>query len=638
MDCLILADTNENMLKKILFIFTTVAFIANSYSQSGCPGCNIDNTCQKTRDVTICPPALPDACFNAPYSEDLTFYVPKDMDYQGTAITLGSIQLVSITNVPAGLNWEINNPSGLYNVTSPAIRGCIKICGTPTVFGTFYITVTVNANVTSPISTSRTQSFALPLVVKNCGGGNPFFSYNTNVGCDTLGVQFEGLYSATAPKQTEFEWDFGNGTTGTGKNPAKVMYSQPDTYLVALNTKFYDLTLDSVTATVTGDWFCGDVEEPNYPIVGCTGLPDPQFSFTSGNATIKAGYKSDTRNAKWSASDLLQSGKPFRLKDIANVIKFEDYDPTSANDDGGTTALVISAPGVYPYTTNSPSGGGVSGNIYIGKILDTVYSFTDSVFVHPLPPATVINYIPDTVVCGNNAVVLSVYDGYRYTWYQNDTAVIPLEVDSFYTIAGDPYIVIDTISTIRVEISDTVTGCIQKTENIKVRQMPPIPGFIEYSGIYQSDATTIVAEQGYTYQWLLDGLPIAGADSSLFNPPVDGNYSCIFTNKSGCVDTSNVVAFVVSGIGEIKDFSNLVQVMPNPSNGSLTLYVASSEAETMRVSIYNNMGQELRNEIVARTGNSFKKFFDLQNFAAGNYVFHLNLNGQSATKRFIIVK
>ncbi len=630
--------TNENMLKKILFLFISVAFAAATYAQSGCPGCTIDNTCSKTRDVTICPPALPDACFNSPYSENLTFYVPKDLDYQGTAVTLSSIQLLSITNVPAGLSWELDKPSGLYTVTAPEIRGCIKICGTPTVFGTFFITVTVNANVSSPISTTRTQSFTLPLVVKNCGGGNPFFSYNTNVGCDTLGVDFEGLYVAQAPKQTEFEWDFGNGATDSVKKPAKVVYAQPGVYPVTLNTKFYNLTLDSVTATVAGDWFCGDIEEPNYPVVGCTGSPDPQFFFTSGSTTIKGNSKSDTRNAKWSTSDLLVSGKKYTLTSTSSVIRFEDYDPTSANDDGGTATVTITAPGTYTFSTQSPYGGGVTGNIYVGKELDTVYSYTDTVIVNPLPPATAITYIPDTVLCGNIDVVLSVYDGYRYTWIKNDTSVIPLEVDSFYTILGDPYIVIDTISTIRVEISDTVTGCIRKTENIRVRQMPPIPGFIEFSGIYQLNNTTLVAEAGYTYQWLLDGFPIANATSVTFDPPVDGNYSCVFTNSSGCLDTSNVVAFVVSGVDEIKDFSNLVQVMPNPSNGLVTLYVASSEANVMEVSIYNNIGQMLVKEQVERSGNSFKKLFDLKEFAAGNYVFHINMNGQSATKRFMIAK
>ncbi|MCS6819582.1 MAG: hypothetical protein NZ522_06475, partial [Chitinophagales bacterium] len=176
-----------------LILFTLVSFIG--HSQTGCPGCIIDNNCSKPQDVTICPPALPDACFNTPYDENITFYIPKSLIYQGNNVTLGSIQVVSITNVPTGLNWELDKPNGFYTVNNPATRGCIKICGTPTVFGTFFITVTVNANVTSPINTTQTQSFTLPMVVKNCGGGNPFFSYDANIGCDTLGVQFEGLYS-----------------------------------------------------------------------------------------------------------------------------------------------------------------------------------------------------------------------------------------------------------------------------------------------------------------------------------------------------------------------------------------------------------------------------------------------------------
>lgn len=627
------------MFKKILFSFATFIFAANAFSQTGCPGCVIDNSCSKPQDVTICPPALPDACFNAPYDENLTFYVPKNLIYQGTAVTLASIQLVSITNIPAGLSWTLDKPSGFYTVPSPDTRGCIKICGTPTVFGTFFITVTVNANVTSPINTTQTQSFTLPLVVKNCGGGNPFFSYNQNIGCDTLGVQFEGTYLASAPKQTEFVWDFGDGTTGTGKKPARKFYSQPGTYLVNLQTQFYDLTLDSVTATVTGDWWCGDVEEPK--IAGaCTGQPDPLFYFTSGNSTITGPEKTNSRSATWSTNNLLVNNQKFRLKSTSNVIRFIDVDAISANDDGGTATITINGPGVYQFSTvaPAPSTGGVTGNIYIGQILDTVYSYTDTITVNPLPPATAINYLPDTVVCSDKDIVLSVYDGYRYVWIKNDTSVIPLEVASSYTILADPYSVKDTISIIRVEISDTVTGCIRKTENLVLRQKPAIPLFIEFSGIYQSDAYTLVAEQGYSYQWLLDGFPIAGATSASFQPPVSGNYSCLFTNSGGCFDTSNVIAFVVSSVNEVNNFSNLVSVMPNPSKGNVTLYVASNEAEVLEVSIYNNMGQLIRKESIARAGNSFKKQFDFSDFAVGNYVFHLNMNGQSATKRFVIAK
>lgn len=627
------------MFKQILFSFATFVYVANTFSQTGCPGCVIDNTCTKQQDVTICPPTLPDACFNSPYDENITFYIPKNLIYQGTAVTLASIQVVSITNVPAGLSWTLDNPSGNYTVPSPETRGCIKICGTPTVFGTFFITVTVNANVTSPINTTQTQSFTLPIVVKNCGGGNPFFTYNQNIGCDTLGVQFEGTYVASPPKQTEFVWDFGDGTTGTGKKPARKFYGQPGTYLVNLKTEFYDLTLDSVTATVTGDWFCGDIEEPNLPVVGCTAQPDPQFFFTSGSSTLSPARKNDTRNAKWVASELLQNGEPFRLSSISNVIRFIDYDPTSANDDGGTSAITINQPGVYSFSTVAPSGGGVSGNIYIGKILDTIYEYTDTITVHPLPPATAINYVPDTVVCSDKDIVLSVYDGgYRYVWIKNDTSVIPLEDSSSYTILADPYSVKDTISIIRVEISDTITGCIRKTENLILRQTPAVPLFIEFSGIYQSDAYTLMAEQGYSYQWLLDGFPIAGATSASFQPPVSGNYSCLFTNSGGCSDTSNVIAFVVSSVNEASNFSNLVTVMPNPSNGNVTLYVASNEAEILEVSIYNNIGQLIRKDFITCIGNSFKKHFDFHDFPGGNYVFHLNMNGRSATKRLVIAK
>jgi hypothetical protein len=620
----------------VLFVFNANVIFA----QSGCPGCAIDPTCTANQDVAICPPALPDACFNAPYSEDLTFYIPKSLIFQGQNVTLSSVQLVSIVGLPSGLNWQIDEPTGFYSLSGVnEKRGCIKICGTPGSFGTFFITVTVNANVTAPITTTQSQSFSLPLIVKNCGGGNPFFSYNTNEGCDTLTVQYEGTYPAPAPQVTEFEWDYGNGTQGTGKKPAPVFYSQPGVYYPTLQTKFFDLSLDSVTATVTGNWFCGDIEEPNIPVVGCTASPDPKFFFTSGSKSFSSGSKDGSRNAKWVASDLLQGGKPFTLESAAISIRFEDDDPTSNDDDGGTFTTVLTGPGVVAFSTTSPGGGGVSGTMYIGTKLDTIYTQTDTVTINALPPATSITALPDTSVCSGDTIFLSVYGGpYRYVWFKNDTSVIPFENGSSYYIPADPYILADTVSIIKVQISDSITGCKVVTENVRATLRTPVPLYIEATGIYQSNSTTLTAASGFSYQWLFEGLPISGANSVDYTPVVNGTYSCIISNASGCSDTSNLVAFVISSIENLNSFSNLVSLFPNPSKGMMTLYVASSEATELSFDIYNNVGQLIASEKLERAGNSFSKQLDYSSIQAGNYVMHLSMNGQSATKRFVILK
>lgn len=630
-----------NKLRYSAMLLVLFMFKANViFAQSGCPGCAIDPTCTANQDVAICPPALPDACFNAPYSEDLTFYIPKSLIFQGQNVTLSSVQLVSIVGLPTGLNWQIDEPTGFYSLSGVnEKRGCIKICGTPGSFGTFFITVTVNANVTAPITTTQSQSFSLPLIVKNCGGGNPFFSYNTNEGCDTLTVQYEGTYPAPAPQVTEFVWDFGNSTNGTGKKPAPVFYSQPGVYYPTLQTKFFDLSLDSVTATVTGNWFCGDVEEPNIPIVGCTASPDPKFFFTSGSKSFNSGSKDGSRNAKWSATDLLQGGMPFTIENSAISIRFEDDDPTSNDDDGGTFTTVLTGPGPVAFTTTSPFGGGVSGTIYIGTKLDTIYTQTDTVTINALPPATSITALPDTSVCSGDTIFLSVYGGpYRYVWFKNDTSVIPFENGSSYFIPADPFILADTVSIIKVQISDSITGCKVVTENVRATLRTPVPLFIAATGIYQSNSTTLTAISGFSYQWLFNGLPISGANSIDYSPVVNGPYSCIVFNASGCFDTSNVVDFVISGIENLNSFSNLVTLFPNPSKGMMTLYVASSAATELSFDVYNNVGQLIASEKLERTGNSFSKQLDYSSIQAGNYVMHLSMNGQSATKRFVIFK
>ncbi len=51
---------------------------------------------------------------------------------------------------------------------------------------------------------------------------------------------------------------------------------------------------------------------------------------------------------------------------------------------------------------------------------------------------------------------------------------------------------------------------------------------------------------GLTYQWLLGGLPIAGATGTSFSASVAGNYTVVITNSIGCSTTSSVVNVAIT--------------------------------------------------------------------------------------------
>ncbi len=88
------------------------------------------------------------------------------------------------------------------------------------------------------------------------------------------------------------------------------------------------------------------------------------------------------------------------------------------------------------------------------------------------------------------------------------------------------------------------------------------------------DGSTLITEyEGDTYQWLdcEDGLsPIINATEAQFDPPSTGEYA-VQIEQDGCIDTSLCYASVViNSINE--DLNNsLLQVYPNPSNGTIFL-------------------------------------------------------------------
>jgi hypothetical protein len=86
------------------------------------------------------------------------------------------------------------------------------------------------------------------------------------------------------------------------------------------------------------------------------------------------------------------------------------------------------------------------------------------------------------------------------------------------------------------------------------------------------NGTTITADSaGLSYQWIScsnDKPIIPGAIGQSYTPAGSGTYAVVET-KNGCVDTSNCVAIVVTGI--IEPEKNTVLLYPNPGNGLYTL-------------------------------------------------------------------
>lgn len=130
-------------MKKIITLFT-ISFISSLSFGQCVPGANFsDSLFGAWPDTTE---NLPGAAVNVPYTTTLNFKVPLNASDVNPLLT-GTIQnfvVNNVTGLPAGLSYACNNSSCTFNGGS---TGCAQISGTPTILGTYPVTIEVTGNI-----------------------------------------------------------------------------------------------------------------------------------------------------------------------------------------------------------------------------------------------------------------------------------------------------------------------------------------------------------------------------------------------------------------------------------------------------------------------------------------------------------
>ena len=604
------------------------------HAQSGCPGCAIDQSCTGT-GPTLCPATLPDGTVGVPYDENLTFFVPQNFTFSGINVTILSIVINTIGGAPPGLSWQSDSPNNTYTVTSSAgTRGCVKICGIPQLPGSYLVTVTVTATVNTPLGQQvQQQQFSLPMVINAPAQGCFLFAAKPNGdGCGAVCDTFTALFEAQVPYSSSYAWTFGNGNTSTQKNPPVQCYNAPGDYPVQLTVTNWKFVIDSVRAQSSGTWWCGDIEEPNL-FGACTGSPDMILTMASGNNSKTSSEFTDNSTAFWTNLD-------FTLDNFSLALSFIDNDNVSNDDNGGAASITINGPGVYTFSTTAPppaTNGGISGTVWVHLEVDTTFTCSDTVVVTPLPPLVALTAIPDSVVCSRDSIVISAYTGpYAYTWFQNDTTLIPFQTNSSYTFQANSFLLQDTTLRLSVLIRDTTTGCTRKIDGI-YRMKPDVPPNFATQGIFVPISTPnlirTLTKPGYTYQWYYNGIPIAGEDTTFYAPTVNGPYYCIYTTPLGCSDTSNTINFIYQDINELNDLSTLLQLYPNPAADIVNIILNMASAHEARLNIIDLSGRVLMEKVISGDAVSV----DISTLPGGQYLLSVSGSGFIARKKLVVI-
>ena len=172
---------------------------------------------------------------------------------------------------------------------------------------------------------------------------------------------------------------------------------------------------------------------------------------------------------------------------------------------------------------------GVSaGTVTITYMLGTCYN-TTSVIVRPLPGA-IITPLGDTMLCPGDFVALTstAGTGYAYQWFTSAGAISG-ETDNYY--------ISDTGGRYSVSVTSDF-GCTSYSVPMTISVNPVTAGFASVGATTfcagLSSSITATSGAGISYQWVRDGIGIAGATSVTYYPTTAGDYSVVETNLAGC--------------------------------------------------------------------------------------------------------
>lgn len=565
-----------------------------------CPDCEPDAGCTISPAYpTLCPTVPPDATVGIPYSTVITFWLPPSFTDPGSGFTVDFEQMTitGVAGLPFGLGVSYSHPSGVYYPQQEQ-HGCAHICGTPLLAGTYPVTISILAGVNyNGISLSVPQDFTLQLTVLPGSGGNTGFTFTPTTGCGSVSVAFQALIDGS-PAPTGHVWDFGDGSAGETSASPVHLFEGPGAYAITLETTIGGYVLNEVHLTgVNGNW-CGDVEEPNLPFLGCQGSPDPYFVLTDGQGNAHTSSTVDNSfTASWTGLGLPMNTPPYS-------ISFYDEDAVSQDDLLGTFNVPTGGAGTYNFNV----AGGTTGHLIVGEQVQQQFTHTDTVVVFPLPEAVLAEDTLTGQLCVSTDSLAS------YVWFLNGDTVPDHNSACVPAFAPGVWQVEVTNPFGCTAMSNTWVVCpsIAIVHNGPVLQVPS--GFLSYA-------------------WTFQGNPVGGNDPFAIIIG-DGVYTVTVTDANGCTITA-AYDLMTMGITGQESAGPYLAVFPVPNSGQFTVVADRLAGRMAEVRILDAVGRVVK-AIGVPVVNGTLRLAVNEPLPAGSYLVQVAGGSAPATARFVV--
>lgn len=561
-----------------LLTVTGLLVLQNLFAQ--CDSCIPDSSCTSPDGFPMmCPATPPEATVGEYYSEQITFFLPANVNdpASGISATLVEVDVTSIVGLPYGMEITFNNNDDTFLPSAGENYGCATICGTPIIPGTY--AVLINADVALLVlgfEATQPQSFSTTITVLPGSGSANSFSFDNVAGCGQVAVNFSALIAAPAPDSTSYFWNFGNGQTSTDSLPSIVNYTEPGEYTAALTTSVSTLMLQQIILSGVNDNWSGDVDD-------LISTADPYFTISDASGIVFTSPTVDnSESASWNIESLTLSNPPYS-------IRFWDEDDISQDDDLGT-ATITSLPGTHLFD----AGNGTTG-VSIAA-WQTTSSFSDSVNI-------LVFALPDPLLTlDNDVATLAESNAQSIFWLQNNMPA---------NLIGNP-VMLEESGVYAAEITNEF-GCTVISNNV----LYCAPVYIAYDAL----AGELFVEDDFdTYQWYFNGLPIEGQNQAYHIMSASGNYAVEVTTDFGCAIESEVFSWI-NRVDEID--APGIQIKPNPAQSQIQLTRLTNEP----LHIIDATGRA----VMQVTGTASSRMIHISQLPAGVYFVRQN----NRTKRFI---
>jgi hypothetical protein len=291
---------------------------------------------------------------------------------------------------------------------------------------------------------------------------------------------------------------------------------------------------------------------------------------------------------------------------------------------------------------------------YTVKATNTVYACTA-----PMADTAFIAYIPDTtpsvtisaplIICNGTidtfkAITVNGGTAPSYTWNLNGVFA-GYGSTYIHTPSFGDVVKVTVVSNVVCAIPSTVSNSVNVT--VKGNIIPTVvvnafPGTSITHGQTET-LSAVIINGGVTpvYQWLVNGVIVAGANTATFSTNAFANGDSVTCRVYGCSDTPGAQSVIIHviprvGVTQITSGGSNIQIAPNPTKGIFTITGSVVADKNVSLNITDMLGKVIYSDNVTVSNGTINERVQLPNVPAGIYLLHLHSETENFTSKLIV--